>query len=47
MVNSLYAIGSNVRFTVYPEADHVGAWENAYADEALWAWLARQRKATE
>lgn len=46
MVNALYAVGSDVRFTVYADAGHVEAWENAYADEALWAWLARQRKAS-
>ncbi len=46
MVNALYAVGNDVRFTVYPDAGHVEAWENAYADEALWTWLARQRKAS-
>jgi predicted peptidase len=46
MVNALYAVGSDVRFTVYPEAGHVEAWVNAYADEALWTWLARQHRAS-
>ena len=42
MVDALKAAGGNVRFTVYPEAGHVGAWENAYGDPELWDWLAQQ-----
>ena len=44
MVDALEAAGGNVRFTVYPEAGHVRAWENAYGDPELWAWLSAQRK---
>lgn len=44
MVDALKAAGGDVRFTVYPEAGHVGAWENAYGDPELWEWLAKQRK---
>jgi predicted peptidase len=44
MVDALEAAGGNVRFTVYPEAGHVGAWVNAYGDPELWAWLLAQRK---
>ena len=44
MVDALEAAGGEVRFTVYPEAGHVGAWENAYGDPELWEWLAKQRK---
>lgn len=44
MVDALKAAGGNVRFTVYPEADHVGAWENAYDDPQLWEWLTKQRR---
>jgi predicted peptidase len=46
MVNALYALGSDVRFTVYPDAGHAETWENAYKDEALWTWLAQQHKAS-
>ena len=44
MVNALYSVGSNVHFTVYPEAGHVDAWKKAYADPALWEWLEKQRR---
>lgn len=47
MVNALYAVGSDVRFTVYPDAEHVETWEKAYAEEALWNWLAQQSKANQ
>lgn len=42
MVNALYSVGADVRFTVYPEGGHVDAWRNAYADPALWSWLESQ-----
>ena len=45
MVDALEEAGGNVRFTVYPEAGHVGAWENAYGDPDLWEWLAKQQRA--
>lgn len=44
MVDALEEAGGNVRFTIYPEAGHVGAWENAYGDRELWEWLVEQRK---
>ena len=44
MVDALEEAGSDVRFTVYPEAGHVGAWENAYGDPELWEWLEKQRQ---
>ncbi|MEE9167940.1 MAG: prolyl oligopeptidase family serine peptidase [Candidatus Neomarinimicrobiota bacterium] len=44
MVDALKAAGGDVRFTVYPEAGHVEAWENAYGDPGLWEWLASQRR---
>ena len=44
MVDALEEAGGNVRFTVYPEAGHVGAWENAYGDPELWEWLSVQRR---
>lgn len=45
MVDALEAAGGDLRFTVYPEACHMGAWENAYGDPGLWEWLAMQRRA--
>ncbi len=45
MVDALKAAGSDVLFTVYPEGGHVEAWQNAYSDPDLWAWLAKQRRA--
>ena len=44
MVDALKDAGGNVRFTVYPEAGHVGAWENAYGDPELWEWLVKQER---
>jgi predicted peptidase len=44
MVSALYRAGSDVRFTVYPEGDHVDAWREAYADETLWKWLIAQQR---
>ena len=44
MVDALEEAGGDVRFTVYPEAGHVGAWENAYGDPDLWEWLVKQRR---
>jgi hypothetical protein len=28
-----------VTLTIYPDADHTGAWERAYDDPQLFAWL--------
>lgn len=44
MVDALEEAGGDVRFTIYPEAGHVEAWENAYGDPELWEWLAKQRQ---
>ena len=44
MVDALRSAGGDVRFTVYPDAGHVEAWENAYGDPELWKWLAKQRR---
>ena len=43
MVNAVRAAGGNVRFTVYPGVGH-NAWDPAYADPALYAWLLAQRR---
>ncbi len=38
MVNALKALGSPVKFTLYPDADH-DSWTEAYNDPELWEWL--------
>ena len=43
LVKALEACGGNVRLTLYPDAGHVDAWEQAYADPALYKWLLAQR----
>lgn len=43
MVNALKALGSPVKFTVYPEAGH-DAWTQAYQEAEMWEWLLEQRK---
>jgi len=42
MVNVLRACGTNVRFTLYPEAGHTNSWELAYGNPDLYDWLFRQ-----
>jgi predicted peptidase len=43
MVNALKALGSPVKFTIYPEAGH-DSWTDAYNDEEMWKWLMEQKK---
>ncbi len=43
MVAALQQAGSDVKFTVYPEAGH-DSWSQAYASEELYAWLLEQRR---
>jgi predicted peptidase len=43
MVNALKALGSPVKFTVYPDADH-DAWTETYNNPELWEWLMEQHK---
>lgn len=42
LVDALKACGGNVRFTLYPDANHEGAWRKAYADPELYTWLSAQ-----
>jgi predicted peptidase len=42
MVQALQACGGQVRFTLYPDADHLGSSNRAYADPDLYEWLAAQ-----
>ena len=43
MVKALKACGGNVRFTLYPDADHAASWARAYADPEVYQWLLEQR----
>jgi len=38
MVNALNALGSPVKFTLFPDADH-DSWTDAYNDPELWEWM--------
>ena len=42
MVEALQACPGNVRFTLYPDADHIGSSNRAYAEPVLYAWLLAQ-----
>jgi predicted peptidase len=43
MVRALEEAGGNVSLTIYPEAGHIEAWEQAYGDPQLFTWLLQQR----
>ena len=43
-VQALQSCGGDARLTLYPDAAHVEAWEQAYADDELWARLFAQRR---
>ena len=43
MVDALEACGSNVRFTIYPEAGH-DSWTETYGNPAFYEWLLAQRR---
>jgi len=43
IVTRLQAAGADVRFTVYPEADH-NAWTPTYANPELFDWFLQHRK---
>ncbi len=42
MVQALQACPGNVRFTLYPDADHLESSNRAYADPELYEWLLAQ-----
>ena len=42
MVQALQNCGGQVRFTLYPDADHLGSSNRAYADPELYEWLLQQ-----
>lgn len=43
MVDALRACGSNVKFTVYPDAEH-NSWSQTYDNPALYDWFLSQRR---
>lgn len=43
MVDALNDAGADVRFTIYPEADH-DSWTRAYATDELYDWILSQKK---
>lgn len=43
MVNGLKALGSNVKFTIYPEATH-NSWTETYNNPKVYEWLLSQKK---
>jgi predicted peptidase len=43
MVNALKSLGSPVKYTLYPEANH-DSWTAAYDDPELWKWLEEQHR---
>jgi predicted peptidase len=44
MAAALRERGDEVRLTIYPDVGHAGAWERAWADPALFAWLLQHRR---
>ena len=47
MIDAIRAAGGNPIFTVYPTADHAGAWTAAYNTETLYTWLFAQNRANQ
>lgn len=43
MVDALNACGGNVRFTVYPDADH-DSWTATYDNPEFWDWMLKQKR---
>ncbi len=43
MVKAVNQSGGNAKMTIYPDVEH-NAWEGAFADDALWAWLYAQKR---
>jgi predicted peptidase len=43
MVDALKACGGNVRFTVYPDADH-DSWTATYDNPEFWDWMSKQKR---
>eukprot|EP01124_Arcella_intermedia_P017345 TRINITY_DN24111_c0_g1_i1.p1 TRINITY_DN24111_c0_g1~~TRINITY_DN24111_c0_g1_i1.p1 ORF type:complete len:296 (-),score=42.01 TRINITY_DN24111_c0_g1_i1:33-881(-) len=47
MVDELDKMGSNVKFTFYPEADHNQSWTVTYNNMDIYNWLLEQRRISE
>lgn len=43
MVNALKACGGQVKYTVYPEANH-DSWTDAYSNPELYSWFLKQKR---
>jgi predicted peptidase len=43
MVDGLKKLGSNVKFTIYPEASH-NSWTETYNNQEVYDWLLQQKK---
>lgn len=43
MARAAQKAGADVRLTIYPDVHHE-AWERAYADDAMWAWMLAQTR---
>jgi predicted esterase len=43
MIDSLKKYNSNVRFTIYPNANH-NSWDVTYSNDSLYTWLLSQKK---
>jgi predicted peptidase len=43
MVDALRAVGADVRFTVYPEAEH-NSWSETYANRELYDWFLQHKR---
>jgi predicted peptidase len=43
MVDALKSVGGNVKFTVYPEAEH-DCWTETYDNPELYHWLLKQKR---
>ena len=44
VVTALESCGSDIKFTLYPNADHPDTWILAYADSALFEWFLEHSK---
>lgn len=43
MVDAYQKLGTRVKFTVYPEAEH-DSWTTTYQNDKLYAWMLKQKK---
>ena len=43
LVRALERTGANIKFTVYPEAEH-DSWTETYENPEFWAWLLAQKR---